>query len=111
MYSGSNGPFHKLDLEDTNASFIHYVHTGTERFLAAGRLADSSERSDALEGVFLGGDSRRVRFAAGGVVHIYNLSEIKSLEFGRVPSAGAPGAQAVPIYAKCFRRHRLSINL
>jgi hypothetical protein len=53
-----------------------------------------------IDGAFLGGDSRTVRFAVGDQVVSYNLNEIKDLEFG--PSgvsstADAPGALASPI--------------
>lgn len=54
------------------------------------------QNGQTLEGVFLGGDSRSVRFAAADVVHTYGLGEIKSLEFGPASPTGAPGSLAVP---------------
>lgn len=55
------------------------------------------QNGQTAEGVFLGGDSRSVRFAAGDQVHTYALSEIKSLEFGEVPSsAGVPASMPAP---------------
>ena len=55
------------------------------------------QNGQTVEGVFLGGDSRSVRFAAGDQVHTYNLSEIRSLEFGGGSSpAGISGSLAPP---------------
>jgi len=61
-----------------------------------GLQADSLvlQNGQTVEGVFLGGDSRSVRFAAGDQVHTYGLSEIKSLVFGGGPSTSAAGASA-----------------
>ncbi len=56
------------------------------------------KNGQTLEGVFVGGDSRSVRFAAGDLVHTYDLGEIKSVVFGGGTSpTSAPESLAAPI--------------
>ena len=52
------------------------------------------QNGQQVEGAFLGGDSRTVRFAGGDQVHTYSLAEIKSLVFEGGPSAPGAGASA-----------------
>ena len=55
------------------------------------------QNGQTLEGTFLGGDSRSVRFATGDQVHRYNVTEIKTLQFGSgSPSGSVSPAPAMP---------------
>jgi hypothetical protein len=51
-----------------------------------------------VEGTFLGGDNRSIRFAAGDQVNTYNVNDIESIRFNVVsgPGSGAPGNYAPP---------------
>jgi hypothetical protein len=86
-----------IDIEDTMRTlFIMFTLGLTASWLQADSLV--LQNGQTLEGVFLGGDSRSVRFAAGDLVHTYSLGEIKSIEFGRSSPASAPAmSSAAPI--------------
>jgi hypothetical protein len=53
-----------------------------------------------VEGTYLGGDARKVRWAAGDAVQSYDVSEVTRIEFGAAktaPAAPAPTARRQPI--------------
>lgn len=56
------------------------------------------KRGGSVDGQFVGGDNRSIRFVVGNQVNIYNISDVVSLRFNTAGEPGAASAYPPPAY-------------